>query len=295
MSGENKLYKRFFIFIFLFPSVAGVILFYFYPMAQAAYLSFTDYNTLAPAKFIGFNNYLKVFTQANSLKAILNTFKFIIAYIPLVVSIGIIISVVLNKEIKFIKLFRLLYFIPVITSWVAVSIIWRWLYNGKEGLINYLLSLAGIHGPIWLNDFFWAMPAIILTSVWKDLGWVSIILLSGLQNIDNEYYEASTVDGAGGIQKFLRITLPLLTPSIFFVIIISMINSFQLFDQVVIMTNGGPVNSTTTIVHQVYLNAFENYKMGFASAQSMVLFLIVLVVTLAQNILEKRWVVYETK
>lgn len=295
MVGENKLNKGIFITLFLLPSLLGIIIFYIYPMLQAAYLSLTDYNTMAPANFIGVKNYMKVFIQEASIISILNTFRFILGYIPLVLCLGIVTAVLLDRNIKGARFFRSCVFIPVITSWVVVSIIWRWLLTGDGGLVNYLLSIIGIQGPMWLNDFFWSMPAIIFISVWKDLGFVSLLLLSGLQNIDGEYYEAAFVDGSNSFQKFFKITLPLLTPSIYFVLIISLINSFQLFDQVVIMTNGGPVNSTTSIVHQVYLNAFENYKMGFASAQSMVLFGIILLFTLIQNNLQKGWVTYETK
>jgi len=295
MVGENKAKKKMFVLIFLFPSLFGIVMFYIFPMAHAVFLSLTDYDTMTVPKFIGMNNYLRVFTQDFSVLAIVNTFKFIVGYIPLVICLGLIAAVLLNSSIKGIKIYRALFFIPVITSWVAVSIIWRWLLNGHGGLVNYLLSIVGIAGPLWLNDYFWSMPAIILTSVWKDIGFVATILLSGLQSIDSEYYESAVMDGACSITKFFKITVPLLSPTMYFILIISLINSFQLFDQVLVMTNGGPAGSTTTIVHQVYSNAFLNYKMGFASAQSIVLFCIILLFTLVQNILQKRWVTYETK
>ncbi|HEX7714830.1 MAG TPA: sugar ABC transporter permease [Bacillota bacterium] len=294
MIGENKIAKRFTIGLFLLPSLIGLVLFNLIPIIESAVLSFTNWDMLTSPKFIGLENYLNVFTDENSVSALFNTFKFIIGYLPMVLSFGLFFAVLLNRRMKGIKVYRVLFFIPVITSWVAVSIIWRWLLNGQSGLINYFLSCFGIQGPVWLQDFFWAMPAIIMASIWKDLGFVTIILLSGLQNISDEYYEAAEMDGAGGWQQFFKITLPLLSPTVFFVIIISLINSFQLFDQVMVMTNGGPAGSTSTIVEQVFKNAFRSYRMGFAAAQSWVLFSIIFLVTLIQNKLQRRWVVYET-
>ncbi len=299
MVGENKSKKRLFIFIFLFPSLAGLIFFKLLPMLVSLAISFTDWDGITPltsltaGNLTGLKNYLKVFTDENSVNALLNTFKFIIGYIPLILVLSIFFAVQLNKQIKGIKIFRSLFFIPVITSWVAVSIVWRWLLNGQSGIINYLLSLVGIQGPMWLSDFFWALPAIIMVTVWKDLGFITIILLSGLQNISDDYYEAAEIDGAGPFRKLINITIPLLTPSLFFVTIISLINAFQLFDQVLILTNGGPAGATSTIVEQIFKNAFRGNKMGFASAQSWALFLIILIVTVFQNKMQKRWVNYD--
>jgi multiple sugar transport system permease protein len=166
--------------------------------------------------------------------------------------------------------------------------LWSWLFNPKFGLINYGLSLVGIRGPGWLFDTHWAMPAIILTSVWKDLGFVLILFLAGLQAIPHDYYEAAALDGANRFQQFLTITLPLLAPTTFFVTIISLINSFQVFDQVWVMTEGGPAGSTTVLVEQVVKHAFRYGEMGYASAISWVLFTIVFVVTLVQFRVQRR-------
>ena len=294
MVGENKTKKVLVIVAFLFPSLVGLILFNIIPIIESALISFTDWDMLTKPKFIGVENYISVFTEENSIYALGNTFKFIVGYLPLVLIFGVLFTQLLNCKLPGVKVYRALFFIPVITSWVAVSIVWRWLLNGQSGIINYLLSFVGIQGPVWLQDFFWAMPAIIMASVWKDMGFVSIILLSGLQGIPDDYYEAANIDGAASWAKFFKITLPLLTPSLFFVVIISLINSFQLFDQVLVMTNGGPAGSTSTIVEQVFRNAFSSYRMGFASAQSWVLFAIIFIITLLQNKLQKWWVNYET-
>lgn len=294
MVGENKLKKLLVIILFLLPSLGGVIFFNLLPIGISALVSLTDWDLLGKPDFVGLSNYIKVFTEEKSYIAFANIFKFLIGYIPLVLGLGLLFAVLLNLNLKGVKAYRTMFFIPVITSWVAVSIIWRWLLNGNTGLINYLLSLIGVQGPVWLSDFFWAMPAVIMASVWKDVGFVTIILLSGLADISNEYYEAARIDGASALHQFFRITIPLLTPTIYFVLVISLINSFQLFDQVMVMTGGGPAGSTSTMVEQIYKNAFNNYKMGFAAAQSWILFIVIFISTIVMNRLQKRWVSYES-
>lgn len=293
MVGEKKYTKIIVIIAFLLPSVVGLLLFQVIPMIASGIISFTDWDMMTKATFVGWKNYLEVWRDERSMQSLINVFKFILGYMPLIMTLGVLFAVLLNRKMKGVKFYRAAIFVPVITSWVSVSIVWRWFLNGQTGLINYLLSLVHIQGPVWLQDFFWAMPSIIAVSVWKDLGFVSIILLAGLQEIPEDYYEAARMDGASAWQQFRKITLPLLTPSLFFVIVISLINSFQLFDQVMVMTNGGPAGSTSTFVQQVYLNAFQNNKMGYASAQSWVLFVIIFVITVAQQQLQKRWVFYE--
>lgn len=293
MVGQKRAVKFLVIMGFLFPSLAGLILFQFIPMFSSAVLSFTDWDMLTTAKWVGFDNYAEALQDESSRDSLLHIFQYILGYLPSVLVLGLVLSVLLNRRMRGIKLYRVFVFIPVITSWVAVSIVWRWLLNGQSGLVNYLLSLGGIQGPVWLQSFFWAMPSIIAVSVWKDIGYVTIILLGGLQEISDDYYEAATIDGASSFQKFFNVTLPLLTPSLFFVIVISLINGFQLFDQVMVMTNGGPAGSTSTLVQQIYGNAFQNYKMGFASAQSWILFIIIFIVTIIQQQLQKRWVTYD--
>ena len=295
MVGENKVKKFIVIVAFLLPSLLSMVLFNLLPIVISAIVSFTDWDLLGKPNFVGLENYIKVFTEEKSFIAIANIFKFLIGYIPIVLGLGLIFAVLLNRNIKGARIYRGMFFVPVITSWVAVSIIWRWLLNGNTGIVNYLLSLIGIQGPVWLSDFFWAMPAIVMVSVWKDIGFVTIILLSGLADISSEYYEAAEIDGANVINQFFKITLPLLTPTIYFVLVILLINSFQLFDQVMIMTGGGPAGSTSTMVEQIFKNAFTRNKMGFAAAQSWILFMIIFCVTLAMNKLQKRWVNYEDK
>jgi multiple sugar transport system permease protein len=296
MVGQRKRNRRIAAAVFLLPALLGLFAFQLLPMVSSVVVSFSDWDLLrkwTDIRFIGWGNYVEAFKDEKSYTSIKNVFVFLIGYIPVILALGVGFAVLLNRKIKGVKLYRAAFFVPVITSWVAVSIVWRWLLNGQSGLINFLLSQVGIQGPIWLQDDFWAMVAIIAVTVWKDLGFVSILLLAGLQDISDAYYEAAEMDGASAWRKLSRITLPMLSPTLFFVLSISLINSFQLFDQVLIMTNGGPAGATSTLVEQVYKNAFQFNKMGFASAQSWVLFLLIFTVTLILQALQRRWVVYD--
>jgi multiple sugar transport system permease protein len=293
MAGHNRWMKTVVIFAFLLPSLLGLLLFQLVPMIASLAISFTNWDMLTNAKFVGLDNYRFVLQDEKSVTALGNIFQYIVGYLPAVLVLGLLFAVLLNRKMRGVKVYRVMIFIPVITSWVAVSIVWRWLLNGQSGLVNALLAAVGIQGPVWLQDFTWAMPSIIGVSVWKDVGYVTIILLAGLQEISEDYYEAAIIDGARGWQQFVRVTLPLLTPSLFFVLVISLINGFQVFDQVLVMTNGGPAGRTSTLVQQIYSNAFQNYKMGIASAQSWVLFVIIFAVTIVQQQLQKRWVTYD--
>ncbi|MDQ6421012.1 sugar ABC transporter permease [Paenibacillus sp. LHD-117] len=257
MVGVRKTRRWVTITLFLLPGLVGLIAFNLYPIVMSAFVSFTDWDLLTEPEYVGFDNYIDVFTGEKSRLAILNTFTFIIGYIPIILIASLALALLLNRKIRFLSFYRAAVFIPVITSWVAVSIIWRWILNGQNGLLNYLLSLVGVQGPIWLQDFFWAMPSIVMVTVWKDVGFFAIIILAGLQDISEDYYEAAKIDGAGTFQQLIKISIPMVTPSMFFVVIISLINSFQLFDQVLVMTGGGPAGSTSTMVEQVYRNAFQ--------------------------------------
>jgi len=185
-------------------------------------------------------------------------------------------------------IYRAVYFVPVVTSWVAVSLIWKWLLNPEFGMVNYVLSLVGIAGPGWLFDPNWAMTGIIMTSVWKDIGFVMVIYLAGLQDIPENLYEASRLDGASGWQQFRTITWPLLSRTTFFVTTITLINSFQVFDQVWVMTKGGPAGATSVMMELIYKNAFSYYRMGYASAVSWILFALIFGVTIIQNLIQRR-------
>ena len=205
---------------------------------------------------------------------------------------GLLLALALNQQLKGVAWLRTLYFLPVVTSWVVVSLVWKWLLNPQYGIVNRLLSFVGVHGPGWWLDPGWAMPSIIFASAWKDLGFTMVIFLAGLQAIPHEYYEAAALDGAGRWSRFRNITLPLLSPASFFVVVISLINNIQVFDQVWVMTQGGPAGSTTVVVQQIVQNAFSYGRMGYAAAMSWVLFAMHSRRHRGAVRLQKRWVVY---
>jgi multiple sugar transport system permease protein len=279
--------------VFLLPSLVGLAIFTLVPILSSLGLTLFEWDLLTPPRFIGLGNFDHLFHDSTFGDALIHTLGFIAGYIPLVMVLALGVALLLDRKLKGVAIFRTAFFIPVVSAWVAIALIWQWIYNPQFGLLNYLLGLVGIHGPAWLFDPHWAMPAVILTSVWKDTGFVMVMFLAGLQNIPGEYYEASLVDGAGGWQRFRFITLPLLSPTTFFALIISLINSFQVFDQVWIMTAGGPAGATTVLVEQIVKNAFSYSNMGYASAISWVLFVLVFAVTLFQTRMQRRWVSYD--
>lgn len=242
--------------------------------------SFTDYNLSQDKSFIGLSNYIKLFRDKDFLRSLLNTAIYaLFSVVPLTV-LGFIVSAAVNRKVKAFKAANVLFIFPYVTSMVAVSMIWLMMYEPTTGIFNKLLVLLGFKPLKWLFDEVLALPALIAMNVWKNTGYVIVIYLAGLQSIPSVIYESATVDGASDIKKLLKITLPMLSNITFFVVITMCIEAFKTFDQVRIMTEGGPVNSTTTVVHQIYIRAFLEYKVGYASAMSIVLLLVVLAVTL---------------
>lgn len=274
--------------VLLLPSLAGMVLFLMAPVLSSLVLSFSQWDLIGELSWVGLDNYVTALSDPAVLGALRNTLTFILGYLPSVVLIALGLALLLNRRIRGRVVFRAIYFVPVVTSWVAVSLIWKWLLNPQYGLVNFALGAVGIKGPGWLFDPAWAMTGVILTSVWKDIGFVTVIYLAGLQDIPEPLYEAAALDGASAWQRFWSITFPMLAPTTFFVTTISLISSFQVFDQVWIMTQGGPAGATSVMVEQIYKNAFSYYKMGYASAISWVLFALIFAVTIAQNLLQKK-------
>jgi len=293
MAGEKGLRKFLWVALFLLPSLAGLLLFVLGPILASLGLTLFEWDLLRPPQFVGLANYQRLLADQNFWAALLHTLYFIAGYLPPVMALSLGLAVVLNQKLVGVKLVRTAVFVPVVSAWVAVALLWRWIFNPKFGLLNHLLGLIGIAGPGWLFDPAWAMPAIIITSIWKDTGFLMVMFLAGLQGIPQAYYEAAEIDGASQWQIFLHITLPLLSPTAFFALIISLINSFQVFDQVWIMTQGGPAGATSVIVEQIVKHAFSYGRMGYAATISWVLFLLVFVVTVVQMRLQRRWVTYD--
>lgn len=275
--------------IFLGPSLLGLAMFLLGPVIASLGLSFTSWDLLTPPEFVGLRNFRRLIGDAEFWAALRHSLTFLGGYIPLVMAAGLLVAVALNSRIPARNLFRTVYFLPVVASWVAVALVWKWLLNPAYGLVNNSLAQVGIQGPAWLFDPAWAMFAVILTSVWKDTGFVMVILLAGLQGIPREYYEAASIDGATGAQGLWHITLPLLSPALFFALSISLINSFQVFDQVYVMTGGGPAGSTTVLVERIVKNAFSFSRMGYASSMSWVLFVLIFLTTVVFSRLQRRW------
>ena len=287
--------------LFMLPSFAGMIVFSLLPILISIVISLTDWNGLEKldfsaiaGSFVGLKNYAEILGGGEFWSVLGHTLYFIILYIPLVFLASLLIAEILFKAKKGAGAFRVIYYIPVLTSWVAASLIWKWVLSPQYGVVNQILAAIGIAGPNWLTDELWAMPAIVLASVWKDMGFYGLFLLSGLNGIDNTYYEAARIDGAGKIKLFFSITLPLLSPSLFFCLIMSLINAFQLFPQVMIMTGGGPNGATQVMVERIYTYGFSYFKMGYASAYSWLLFILIFILTLVQLKGQKAWVHYES-
>ena len=274
--------------LFLLPGLGGLLLFTVLPILASLVLTLFQWDLLTPPEFIGLANYSRLLGDNEFWAALGHTLSFIAGYLPLVLLLGLGVALALNAPLRGIGLIRSVFFLPVVSSWVAVALLWSWLFNPRYGLINYLLGLLGLPQPGWLFDPQWAMPAIVLTSVWKDLGFVVVLFLAGLQAVPQEYYEAASLDGAGRWMQLRAITLPLLAPTTFFVTIISLINSFQVFDQVWVMTEGGPAGATSVLVERVVRHAFSYGEMGYAATLSWAIFALVFAVTLVQLRLQRQ-------
>jgi multiple sugar transport system permease protein len=286
-------------FLFLLPNLLGFAIFMAGPLLTSLGISFVEWNLLAPPIWLGLENYLHLVTDDDFWTSLWATGYYMLGSVPLSVGIALVMALALNQKIRGITIYRTVYFIPVVSSLIAVALMWRWIYNPTSGILNYMIDgfFDLLHlpfsAPDWLQSRVWAMPAIILMSVWKGLGYNMVLFLAGLQGIPRHLYEAAEIDGANDWSKFRNITLPLLTPTTFFIVIISIIGSFQIFEQAYIMTQGGPARATVTTVYYIYENGFQWYKMGYASAVAWVLFALILLVTLIQWKYQDRWVFYE--
>lgn len=289
---HGRLTRAAWILFFLLPSAVPLLAFTIGPMVGAAWISLHEWNLLSPMEWVGLDNYAELLEDPATRRTFGNTLLYIVGYLPLVYVGGLGLALALNTRLKGRSLLRGIYFLPVVSSWIVVALVWRWLLNPSVGVVNWALAQVGIDGPGWWTDPAWAMPSIILASAWKDLGFVMIILLAGLQAIPTDVLDAARVDGAGWWRRLWSIVLPLLSPSTFFVLVISLINGFQVFDQVYAMTGGGPDDSTEVVVLRVHALAFRYGEAGSAAALSWLLFLVILAVTVIQVRGQRRWVTY---
>ena len=281
-------------FFFLSPALVAIGVFFFVPVVAAFVLSFTDFDiyslgNFAYARFIGLKNYVQLFGDPLFWKALKNTLYFLLIGGPLSVAVSLSVAMLLQSRIvRFQGFFRTAYFAPVVTTLVAVAVVWRFVYHPRFGLLNYALSFIGLHPIDWLGDPAWAMPAIILMAVWKNFGYNMVIFIAGLQNIPRDFYEAAAIDGAGRLQQFASITIPMLAPTTLFVSIMTMIGYFQLFAEPYVMTQGGPLNGTLSIVLMMYQQGFRWWNMGYSAAIAFVLFAFILAGSVLQSLLQKR-------
>ena len=281
----RQMRKQWSAYLFLAPTMILFGIFTVAAVIYAFYLSFHEWNILEPAKpFVGLDNYSRLLGDERFGGAIVNTLYYTAASVPLTMGLGLLIALLLNNQIRARGFFRTLFYLPVVTPLVIAAIIWKWVYNGDFGLLNYyLIQLGVIDEPLlWLADPNLAMPAVIITSVWKSVGFSMVVYLAGLQSIPEDFYDAAKVDGAVGWQRLKDITIPLLSSTTLFLAVVSVLGAFQVFTEIFIMTNGGPLGRTTTIVYHIYQTAFKFFDMGYASAMAFGMFAMMFAFTLVQ-------------
>jgi len=279
---------------FILPNLIGYFIFIFIPVCFSFLLSVMEWDgSQTPMKYVGVKNFARLFHDSTFKISLSNTFFYAIFTVPITVALALLIAVLLNQKIKGIVIFRTAFFFPYIASLVAVGAVWNMLFQPDFGPINEFLKFIGISNPPrWIASTKWAMPAVIIVSIWKYMGYYMIVYLAALQGISKELYEAASLDGANGIRKLRYITIPLLTPTTFFVVIMLTVQCFKVFDLIYVMTQGGPGRSTNVLVNHIYNTAFTDFKFGYASASAIVLFIIVLIVTLIQFRGEKKFMSY---
>ncbi|OHR64621.1 spermidine/putrescine ABC transporter permease [Bacillus sp. HMSC76G11] len=282
--------------LFVTPWIIGLIIFYAFPLISSIYFSFTTYSILQPGEFVGMQNYKELMSDDLFWKSVSNTIYFAVFYVPLSIIFGVCLAMILNLKVKGMTVYRTIFFLPTLVPQVALAVLWMWLLNPQFGLVNGMLDLLRIQGPAWLGSETWSKPSIVMMSLWG-IGQAVVIYLAGLTDISEDYYDAAEVDGANWLQKTLHITLPLLTPVIFFNLVMGVIGAFQQFALPYALTGGQgtPANSLTFYVMYLYDNGFKFFKMGYASAMAWILFAIIMILTAVIFSTSKRWVHYQGK
>ncbi|MFT4143961.1 MAG: sugar ABC transporter permease [Mobilitalea sp.] len=280
-------------YLFASPWLLGFLAFTLFPICSSLYYSLTSYNTLKAPKWVGLYNYIYMFTKDPLFyKALWNTAYYAILSVPLGIAASVLIAMLLNQKVKGMRLFRTIFYLPTVVSSVATALLWMWIMEPNFGLLNTLLSTIGITGPGWLSDPAWSKPSLIIMSLWT-VGGGMLIYLAALQDVPETLYESASLDGANGWKQFFKITLPMISPTIFFNLITGVIGGLQVFNQAFIMTDGGPAYSTYFFAFHLYNKAFKEYNMGYASALAWVLLVITLILSMCIFKSSKRWVYYE--
>ncbi len=293
MVGQSRLRQQAWVLLFLGPSLLGLLLFIVGPVLFSLALTLFRWNLLSPMEYVGLQNFVELWRDERFWAAFQHTITYIVLYVPAVFVVAFLLALLLNRPLRGRAFFRMAFYVPVVSSWVAVSMMWRWIFNPQYGLMNYLLGLIGIQGPAWLYDPNTALYAVVIASVWKDAGFSTVLFLAGLQGIPEVYHEAAQIDGANPWQRLRHVTVPLITPTAFFVLVTTLIGSFQVFDQMYLMPVEYAQRGTTVIVQYIVNNAFRYQRMGYAATISWVLFAMIFVITVVQLRLQRRWVHYD--
>lgn len=280
-------------YTFLLPNILGFIIFILFPVIASFLMSFTQWNGFGKIEWIGLDNYIRLWSDENFRISFWNSLVMTVVSVPATLFLSILAAVALNRGIRGMKVFRTAMFLPHITSTIAIAVVWQLLFNPTMGPINGFLHSIGIdNAPGWLSSTKWALISVIIVNIWHSVGYYMVLYLAGLQGIPRDLYEAAEIDGAGKVSQFTNITIPMLSPVIFFTIIMAVINSFKVFDLIFMLTQGGPGRSTRVLVYDIYYTAFQRYEFGYASAMAYILFALILVITLIQFRGQKKWVHY---
>lgn len=278
---------------FILPNLLGFLIFIAGPFVFSIILGFFSWDAVGHMQWVGIDNYARLFKDATFRASLFNTFYFTFVAVPLTTGLGLALAVMLNRQMRFKTLFRTVFFLPNIVTVSSIVIVWQALYHPTLGPFNMILQRMGVENlPMWTMDIHWAMPSIIIMSVWLNAGYYMVIFLAALSNVPQTYYEAARIDGANAFRRFIHVTLPGISSTMFFVFIMAVINSFKVFDQVALLTKGGPGRATNVLVYFIYTQSFTKYKFGAASAAANILFLIILVVTVIQYRNQDKWVTY---
>ena len=282
-------------YLFILPTFIGFAIFILYPLVESLRISFYEYSILGDTYYVELDNYTRLLNDTRLRKTYGNTIVFTGFAVCFNAGIGLLLAVFLNRRMPVLirNFYRSAFFFPILIAHTYIAVIWQYLYQQDTGVINYYLSFLGIDPVPWLSHPAWAMAAIIIMDVWKNTGFAMLVFLAGLQSIPHEYYEAAQLDGANERKLFTRITIPLLSPSIFFILVIFMIGALQVFDSIIVLTDGGPGDATRSVVMYIYQQAFQRLDFGYAAAISWTLFLVIMAITLIQFLVSRRWVHYE--
>lgn len=281
-------------YVFVAPTVLGIIILNLWPIVQSIYYSFNEVKGFGAPKFVGIDNYIRLLQDVQVFNALGNTLLYVLLSVPLGVFLSLLVAVFLNTKIKGKSIFRCLYFLPVVSAPAAVALVWKWLYNNKYGLINQIALSMGIQGPDWLGDSKMIMISVVIVGIWTMIGYNMIILIAGLQEIPTQLYEAADIDGAGPIAKFFKVTLPMVSPSLFFVTVTTVISAVQVFDVIYMMVKpeSPAFNSVVSIVYLFYRYTFQDYNKGYGSTIVVLILIIILLLTGIQMLIQKKWVHY---